>query len=112
METLKDIAKRLNLKISVANTVMDPGKFEQEHIATPYFWDLSLDGIGETFPLGEDTSETVIEIFPSDRETFGFKEHEKYYYLHERSDGFVTGETMTEEQYQSFMDKVESDADN
>lgn len=39
------MAKEINLEISIANTILSPGKFEGEHVTTLVFYDAYLNGI-------------------------------------------------------------------
>jgi hypothetical protein len=114
MKTMNEIAKELGVTLSAANTVLERGKFEQEHISTVYFYEESLNGMGDVYPFGdgEGGCEIIIEMTDGDRQLFGFKAYEKYFYLRERSDGFITGEPITEQHYKNFINAVEKEESN
>lgn len=56
-----------------------PGKFQGEFIATIYYYDMYLNGVG-----------TIMEVSDDEREAFGLGENENFVYLYESNDGFVT----------------------
>lgn len=59
--------------------IQNPGKFEGETLATPFYYDIMLDGEG-----------CIIEIEPSDRLAFDIDDKYNYVYVAESNDGFVS----------------------
>jgi len=59
--------------------ITDSGKFEGETLATPFYYDLMLDGEGE-----------VIEVQPSDRWAFDLEDSDNFVLVCVSNDGFVT----------------------
>lgn len=76
------------------------GKFSGEPKTTEYFWNLSLEGDGETYTFEDGTTLTAVEITKEDVVLFpelpvGTKENPMMYVLEETNDGFVNHEIMT-----------------
>ena len=69
--------------------IKEPGKFENEHVSTPFFWDLALNDDGDIWD-DNGTLMTRIRIESSDRETFpDIPEQAVYIVIYELDNGFV-----------------------
>lgn len=83
----------LELEFTVKNgRIQNPGKFENEPLSTPFFYDLMLNGEGE-----------FIDIEPSDRVQFpNIPDDKDIAYVTEDDRGFVTIEFLTDEDIAEF----------
>lgn len=82
----RQLAKEYGLVISVANTVLSPGKFEGEHVSTLVFWEAYLNG------CGWDTAEGIVFDL-TDQETDELGNNSPVYILCVDNNGFVRGNT-------------------
>ena len=75
MTTFQELEQQFTVKNGI---IRNPGKFEGETLATPFYYEIMLDGEG-----------AVIEIEPSDRLDFDIDDKYNYVYVYEDSMGFV-----------------------
>ena len=80
-----EIAKEMNLQLSVANTILSPGKFEGEHVSVLAFWNRYLDGF---FDYENDDGDIVFIL--TDEEAAEF-DGQRDYRLRLDDNGFVYG---------------------
>lgn len=73
---LAELAKEFT--ISGRGTITNPGKFEGESLAAPYYYGLYMDG-----------GDTIFEVAGDERAAFGWDEDENFVYLEETNDGFI-----------------------
>lgn len=80
------------------------GKFEDEHLSTAYYWNMSMDGCAEELSY-EDGSPTVyiLEIEPDERGAFGFANDATHFAMTESDNGFVSGDTWNQARYDQFL---------
>lgn len=92
--TLEQLQKEYDTnKIGI---IVNPGKFEGETLATPFYYDIMLNGEGD-----------VIEIDTSDRLTFDISDRENLVVVHETNDGFVyLTWHETREEAELFVDEI------
>lgn len=67
--------------------IRTPGKFEGEPIYAPYFWDLSLEGMADSY--SDDGEVITFQVTDDDRAEFPELTDVKYVRLHESDNGFV-----------------------
>ena len=73
-----------------------PGKFEGEEPATPYYYDLSLNGEGESLDSSEDgDGADLFHVEDDERAAFGFDADVTAFLLEWDSQGFVRGTPLT-----------------
>lgn len=101
--TLEELKKEYTL--NQAGLITNPGKFEGESLATPFYYDIMLNGEGD-----------VIEIESSDRLAFEIEDIYNYVVVIESSDGFVSlfwcetkEEAKKESNNQYIMDSIDLD---
>lgn len=66
-------------KINRHGIITSPGKFEGESLATPYFYNVSLDGSGH-----------IVQIEGEERELFKIEKKYSHILVYESNDGFVS----------------------
>jgi hypothetical protein len=66
-------------KTNEAGLIINPGKFEGESIATPFYYDIMLDGEGD-----------VIEVETSDRVAFDLDDNDNFVVVFVDDNGFVS----------------------
>lgn len=79
------MAKLEGYQVSVANTILSPGKFEGEHVSTLVFYDHYMNG-GHSY---EDGDSIVFELTEEERKHLG--NNSPLYVLRVTDDGFVYG---------------------
>ena len=77
-----------------------PGKFEGEPVETRYFWLRLMDGDGESLYSNEYGGESydMLDVNEYERKLFSFAPSIVAFMVRTDSQGFVTGEAMTQEQ--------------
>ena len=95
-EDLQKIAADYTFKNGI---IKNPGKFEGESIMTPYFYEASLNGDGET-----------ISLYQFEKDFFKIDSKFKYVKILESDSGFVTLDFLTEEEY--YSQEFESDEED
>lgn len=80
------LAREEGYQVSAANTIIDPGKFEGEHVSTLVFWDNFLNGI---FDDETDDGILIWELTEQERMELGNPSPE--YRLYCDDQGFVHG---------------------
>lgn len=73
---LKELAEGYSFRNGI---IKDLGKFQGETIATLFYYDCYLNG-----------GETIFETSAEERKTFGLSERDKFVYLDESNDGYVS----------------------
>lgn len=76
MSTLQELEQQFTVKNGI---IQNPGKFEGETLATPFYYEIMLEGEG-----------AVIEIEPSDRLAFDIDNKYNFVCVQESNDGFVS----------------------
>ena len=97
-KTITDLQNEFTVKNGL---IQNPGKFENEPLSTPFYYDLMLNGEGE-----------FIDIEPSDRVQFpNIPDDKTIAYVTEDDQGFVTIEFLNAEEEESiFDDDVEGES--
>ena len=82
------LAHEQGLAVSIANTIMDAGKFAGEHVSTLYFYELFLNGFYD-----EDTEDMNTVLFKlTDEDKKHLQTDFKYFVLMIQENGFVVGD--------------------
>ncbi len=84
--------------------ITDCGKFEDEHLSTAYYWNMSMDGCAEELSY-EDGSPTVyiLEIEPDERGAFGFANDATHFAMTECENVFVSGDSWSQARYDQYV---------
>jgi hypothetical protein len=78
-------------------SIINPGKFERECAYVPYFWNLSLNGVGETITQDHSLDTMwLMSVSDAEREEFLELQDVDYVLLWETNNGFVLSEEFTE----------------
>ena len=84
-KTIEELKKEFTVKNGI---IQNPGKFENEPLSTPFYYDLMLNGEGE-----------FITIEPSDRVQFpNIPEDKNIAYVTENDQGFATIEFLNNDE--------------
>lgn len=89
-----------NYTVGKDGLITSPGKFENEMLYAPFFYDAMLNGEGDTEYDGLDGPETSFKITAEDRKEFPELGRTKYVTIWESEQGFVfVIEYATEKEY-------------
>lgn len=89
---VRKAVRKLGYVVSAANTVLSPGKFEGEHIASVFFYEKMMSGEPPTVSFdGID----VFELTDNEKKELG--EPFSFYRLQYPDNGFIEGDFLTQE---------------
>jgi hypothetical protein len=98
-KTITELEKEFTVKNGI---IQSPGKFENEPLSTPFYYDLMLNGEGE-----------FITIEPSDRFHFSnIPDDKNIAYVTEDSQGFASVEFLNMEDQEEIEEYNEEDEEN
>lgn len=88
--------------------IAEPGKFEGETLATPYFYDLMLNGDGDECGDGWD----AFRLEPEDHARFSWLQPDSAWFVLFYSDqGFVDGEEMNQAEFDELLTQQEAECE-
>jgi hypothetical protein len=73
-----------------------PGRFEGEPPETAYYYDMAMNGDGESFLL-DDKEYSIFDVTEEEKNTFQIKN--KYFVVYSSDQGFICGQEWSQEDY-------------
>lgn len=101
-DIVRDILLKDGHTVSAANTILNPGKFEGEHISTLFFWEKVQNGSEDISVYSGDVQYAFFRLSTSEKEHLSTT-HE-YFKIFTRDNGFVIGDTETEDTVHGLVD--------
>ena len=96
--------------INSRGIIVSSGKFEGEMLYVPHYWDIiQVSGQSETLYWADETESYIIELDESDWNTWHDLDGAYALHINEDSQGFVSCETLTKEEYDELIVKNDID---